>query len=61
MANIRKPNIPCFFLLSGLRIMLKTSAKYTIGISGAISPTLAAMIHEGNALLVVLNSARLIR
>jgi len=29
--------------------------------SGAISPTLAAMIHEGNALLVVLNSARLIR
>jgi len=28
---------------------------------GIISPTLAATIHEGNALLVVLNSARLIR
>jgi len=29
--------------------------------NGVISPTLAAMVHEGNALLVVFNSARLIR
>lgn len=32
-----------------------------LAVHGNISPTLAAMIHEGNALLVVLNSARLIR
>jgi P-type E1-E2 ATPase len=32
-----------------------------LAVHGNISPTLAAMIHEGNALLVLLNSARLIR
>lgn len=32
----------------------------TLAVSGVLNPVLAAMIHEGNALFVVLNSARLI-